>query len=171
MAARMSDKGGETRADLQWFLPPHQKRGRTYTDGSNAFVKSCKAFEWLDDANTPHHPETNGFIEKAVRRVKKRPSSGSNAKVVFPMNGGTWHWNEISSCTVTELRQACCDLVPTMTENCECMAHRFSCLLEVSSWGCWKSCHKKKLLVAPKQPERCFLTVNDEKRWRRQKRR
>ena len=57
--------------DLQWFLPRLQKRGRTYTDGSNAFVKSRKDFEWLHDANTPHHPETNGFIERAVRRVKK----------------------------------------------------------------------------------------------------
>ena len=61
-----------------------QKRGRTHTDGSNAFVKSCKDFEWLHDANTPHHPETNGFIERAVRRVKKTDQQRLQCKSGLP---------------------------------------------------------------------------------------
>ena len=101
---------------------------------------------------------------------KKRPSSGSNAKVVFPMNGGTWHWSEISSGTGTELRQACCDLVPNMNENFESMAHRFLVSSKCPARDAGKVATKRSCLWHPNR-QNDVLSLLMMRRGREEKRR
>ena len=53
----------------EMLLPPQPKK--IHTDTSKEFRKACQDLQWIHDTNTPHHPETNGVAERAVRRVKE----------------------------------------------------------------------------------------------------
>ena len=46
-----------------------------YTDNSLEFGKACDDLSWNHCTSTPHRSETNGFAEKAVRRVKEGTSA------------------------------------------------------------------------------------------------
>ena len=57
------------------------------TDNSLEFGKACEDLSWNHCTSTPHRSETNGIVERAVRRVKEGTSvvllrSGSEWKVV-----------------------------------------------------------------------------------------
>ena len=75
----------ETQKSLQKFLEPNRKPKVIYTDNSLEFGKSCEDLLWNHCTSTPHRSETNGFAERAVRRVKESTSvvllqSGLNEK-------------------------------------------------------------------------------------------
>ena len=53
------------------FLEPSEKPKVIYTDNSLEFGKSCEELSWNRCTSTPHRWETNGIVERAVRRVKK----------------------------------------------------------------------------------------------------
>ena len=45
-----------------------------YTDGSKEFKKALEDLGWCHDTSTPYRPQTNGVVERAVRRVKEGTS-------------------------------------------------------------------------------------------------
>ena len=60
----------ETQRSLQKFLEPNRKPKVIYTDNSLEFGKACEDLSWNHCTSTPHRLETNGIVERAVRRVK-----------------------------------------------------------------------------------------------------
>ena len=75
----------ETQRSLQKFLEPERKPKVIYTDNSLEFSKACEDLSRNHCTSTPHRSETNGFAERAVRRVKEGTSavllqSGLNEK-------------------------------------------------------------------------------------------
>ena len=46
-----------------------------YTDNSFEFGKACEEISWKHCTSTPHYSETNGIVERAVRRVKEGTSA------------------------------------------------------------------------------------------------
>ena len=65
----------ETQRSLQKFLEPERKPKVIYTDNSLEFGKACEDLSWNHCTSTPHRSETNGFAERAVRRVKEGTSA------------------------------------------------------------------------------------------------
>ena len=65
----------ETQRSLQKFLEPNRKPKVLYTDNSSEFGKACEDLSWNHCTSTPHRSETNGFAERAVRRVKEGTSA------------------------------------------------------------------------------------------------
>ena len=65
----------ETQKSLQKFLEPSRKPKVIYTDNSIEFGKSCEDLSWNHSTSTPHRSETNGFVERAVRRIKEETSA------------------------------------------------------------------------------------------------
>ena len=65
----------ETQRSLQKFLEPDRKLKVTHTDNSLEFGKACEDLSWNHCTTTPHRSETNGFAERAVRRVKEGTSA------------------------------------------------------------------------------------------------
>ena len=61
----------ETLRSLQKFLEPNRKPKVIYTDNSLGFGKACEDLSWNHGTSTPHRSETNGIVERAVRRVKE----------------------------------------------------------------------------------------------------
>ena len=61
----------ETQRSLQKFLEPERKPKVIYTDNSLEFGKACEDLSWNHCTSTAHRSETNGFAERAVRRVKE----------------------------------------------------------------------------------------------------
>ena len=59
---------------------PSQKLEIVDTDNSKESIKACQDLQWKHDTSTPHHSETNGVAERAVRRVKKRRNYRTRAK-------------------------------------------------------------------------------------------
>ena len=59
----------ETQRRLQKFLEPDRNPKVIYTDNSLEFGKACEDLSWNHCTSTPHRSETNGFAERAVRRV------------------------------------------------------------------------------------------------------
>ena len=45
-----------------------------YTDNSLEFSKACEDLSWNHCTSTPHRSETNGYAERAVRRVQEGTS-------------------------------------------------------------------------------------------------
>ena len=81
----------ETQRILQKFLEPNRKPKVIYTDNSVEFGKACEDLSWNHCTSTPHRSETNGFAERAVRRVKEGTSaellqSGLDEKWLAPWN-------------------------------------------------------------------------------------
>ena len=82
----------ETEKSLQKFPEPTKKSKVIYTDNSLEFGKSCEDLSWNHCALTPHRSETNGIVERAVRRIKEGTSavllySGLDEKVVSGFHG------------------------------------------------------------------------------------
>ena len=65
----------ETQRSLQKFLEPERKPKVIYTDNSLEFGKACEDLSWNHCTSTPHRSETNGIVERAVRRVKEGTSA------------------------------------------------------------------------------------------------
>ena len=61
----------ETQRSLQKFLEPSRKPKVSYTDNSLEFGKACEDLSRNHCTSTPHRSETNGIVERAVRRVKE----------------------------------------------------------------------------------------------------
>ena len=60
---------------LQKFLEPERNPKVIYTDNSLKFGKACEDLSRNHCTSTPHRSETNGFAERAVRRVKEGTSA------------------------------------------------------------------------------------------------
>ena len=65
----------ETQRSLQKFLEPERKPKVIYTDNSLEFGKACEDLSWKHCTSTPHRSDTNGFAERALRRVKEGTSA------------------------------------------------------------------------------------------------
>ena len=75
----------ETQRSLQKFLEPDRNPKVIYTDNSMEFGKACEDLTWNHCTSTPHRSDTDGIVERAVRRVKEGTSavllqSGLNEK-------------------------------------------------------------------------------------------
>ena len=64
-----------TQKSLQKFLEPDRKPEVIYTDNSLEFGKACEDLSWNHCTSTPHRLETNGIVERSVRRVKEGTSA------------------------------------------------------------------------------------------------
>ena len=84
----------ETQRSLQTFLEPNRKPEVIYTDNSLEFGKACEDLSWNHCTSTPHRSETNGIVERAVRRVKE----GTCCNQVWMKIGGQIPWNAIPIC-------------------------------------------------------------------------
>ena len=60
---------------FQRFLGPDVKAKHVYSDNSREFKKALKELGFSHDTSTPHHPESNGVAERAVRRVREGTSA------------------------------------------------------------------------------------------------
>ena len=65
----------ETKRSLQKFLEPERKPKVIYSDNSLEFGKACEDLSWNHCTSTPHRSETNGIVERAVRRVQEGTSA------------------------------------------------------------------------------------------------
>ena len=65
----------ETQRSLQKFLEPETKPKVIHTDNSLEFGKACEDLSWTHCTSPPHRSETNGIVERAVRRVKEGTSA------------------------------------------------------------------------------------------------
>ena len=61
----------ETERSLQKFWEPNRKLKVIHTDNSLEFGKACEDLSWNHCTSTTHRSETNGIVERAVRRVKE----------------------------------------------------------------------------------------------------
>ena len=64
----------ETTMCLKRFLGPQSQCKHAYTDGSAELEGALAELDILHDSSTPYRPETNGVIERAVRRIKEGTS-------------------------------------------------------------------------------------------------
>ena len=60
----------ETERSLRQFLEPSEKPRVIYTDNSLEFGKSCENLSGNHRTSTLHRSETNGKVQRAVRRMK-----------------------------------------------------------------------------------------------------
>ena len=73
-----------------------------YTDISLEFVEACEELSWDHCTSTPHCSETNGFAERAVRRIKE----GTSAVLLqsgLDENGGRTPWNVSAICEIFKI--------------------------------------------------------------------
>ena len=64
----------ETEKSLRKFLEPSEKPKVIYIDKALEFGKSCEDLAWNHQTLTRHRSETNGVVEKAVRRGEEGTS-------------------------------------------------------------------------------------------------
>ena len=64
-----------------------------YTDNSKEFSKAMQDLNWCRDTSTPYRPETNGVVERAVRRVKE-----GTASALFQSGFPEEWWDEAMTC-------------------------------------------------------------------------
>ena len=95
----------ETQRSLQKFLEPERNPKVIYTDNSLEFGKACEDLSWNHCTSTPHRSETNGIVERAVRRVKE----GTSAVLLQSGLNESW-WADSMEC-YTYLRNVT-DLLP-----------------------------------------------------------
>ena len=74
VSVRNKNFSGNTRS-LQKFLESNRKPKVIYTDNSLEVGKACQDFSWNHCTSTPHRSETNGIVERAVRRNKEGTSA------------------------------------------------------------------------------------------------
>ena len=72
----------ETQRSLQKFQEPDRNPKVIYTDNSLEFGKACADLSWNHCTSTPHRSETNGIVERAVRRVKEGTSAVWNVSPI-----------------------------------------------------------------------------------------
>ena len=65
----------ETERSFLKFWEPRRKLEIIHTDNSLEFGKACEDLSWNHCTSTPHRSETNGIVERAVRRVKEGTSA------------------------------------------------------------------------------------------------
>ena len=61
----------ETQRSLQKFLEPDRKPKVIYIANSLELGTACEDLSWNHCTSTPRRSETNGIVDRAVRRVKK----------------------------------------------------------------------------------------------------
>ena len=61
----------ETTTCLQMCLPPSEKPGRTFTNTSKEFVKTCQDYQWNHDTSTSRRSESNGRGRKRVQKSER----------------------------------------------------------------------------------------------------
>ena len=83
----------ETQRSLQKFLEPNRKSKVIYTGNSLEFGKACEDLSWNHCTSTPHRSETNGIVERAVRRVKE----GTSAVLLQSRLNENW-WADSMEC-------------------------------------------------------------------------
>ena len=83
----------ETQRKLQKFLEPGRKPEVMYSDNSLEFGKACEDFSWNHCTSTPHRSETNGTVERAVRRIKE----GTSAVLLQSGMDEKW-WSDAMEC-------------------------------------------------------------------------
>ena len=92
----------ETQRSLQKFLEPDTKPKVIDNDKSLEFGKSCEDLSWNHCTSTPHHSETTGIAEGAVRRVKE----GTSAVLLQSgLNENCWQipWNATPICATFKI--------------------------------------------------------------------
>ena len=57
--------------ELQKFLELIRKPKIIYSDNVFEFGKDCEDLSWNHCTSTPHHSETNGIADRAVRRINE----------------------------------------------------------------------------------------------------
>ena len=72
---------------------PNRKPEVIYTDNSLEFGKACEDLSWNHCTSTPHRSETNGIVERAVRRVKE----GTSAALLQSGLNESW-WADSMEC-------------------------------------------------------------------------
>ena len=102
----------ETQRSLQKFLEPNRKPKVSYTDNSLEFGKACEDLSWNRCPSTPHRSQTNGIVERAVRRVKE----GTSAVLLQSGLNKSW-WADSMEC-YTYLRNVT-DLLSDGKTPCE----------------------------------------------------
>ena len=91
--AAQSKEHSEIVRDLQRFLGPQTKPKHVYTDNSKEFITAMKQLNWTHDTSTPHRPQTNGVVERAVRVIKE----GTTCSLVQSGLADKW-WPEAMHC-------------------------------------------------------------------------
>ena len=87
----------KTQRSMQKFLEPNRKPKVIFTDNSWNFGKACEDLSWNHCTSTPHKSETNGIIERAVRKVKQVRLQYCRNQVWMKI-GGQIPWNAIPVC-------------------------------------------------------------------------
>lgn len=72
--AAKTKEASEVIRDLQRFVGPQVKPKHVYHDNSKELHKALEVLNWLHDPSTPHRPQTNGVVERAVRVIKEGTS-------------------------------------------------------------------------------------------------
>ena len=75
------------------FMPLNTQPSHVYVDRAQELLKALRELKWNHDTPTPHRPETNGVIERAVRRVKE----GTSATLLQSGLTEVW-WQEAMDC-------------------------------------------------------------------------
>ena len=75
------------------FWNPNRKPKVIYTDNSLEFGKACEDLSWNHCTSAPHRSETNGIVERAVRRVKE----GTSAVLLQSGLNESW-WEDSMEC-------------------------------------------------------------------------
>ena len=78
---------------VQRFLGPGCKALHAYSDNAKEIIKAMEDMGIVHDTSTPHRSETNGVIERAVRRVKE----GTSACLVQSGLNEEW-WDRATKC-------------------------------------------------------------------------
>ena len=60
---------------MKRFLGPNTRAKHAYSDNAKEFFSAMQRLNILHDTSTPHRSETNGVIERAVRRAKEGTSA------------------------------------------------------------------------------------------------
>ena len=71
--------------------------GSTQTH-SFEFNEVCEDVLWAHETSAHHRPETNGFVERAVRSVEDRLLFWYS--VVFQIGGGVTQWRIVAVCVM-----------------------------------------------------------------------
>ena len=83
------------REDCKSSWNPRGNQKVIYTDNSLEFSKACEGLYWNHCTSTPHRSETNGFAERAVRRVKEGTSA-----VLFQSGLNESWWADSMECYI-----------------------------------------------------------------------